>query len=71
MAVNKCSWEKAGQVNARYVEFEKVQSLPNIRKHRKCKTDKERGNVVKKFTNLKIESYVYHMFSPVKTISID
>ena len=27
--------------------------MPNIRKHRKCKTDKERDNVVKKFTNLK------------------
>ena len=35
MRVDKSDWQRAGKTNARYVEFQKVESLPNIRKNEK------------------------------------
>ena len=71
MKVDKSDWQRAGKTNARYVEFQKVESLPNIRKNEKHISLKQRDDIVKQFTNLKIERYGYHMYSPVKTINLD
>ena len=71
MNVDKSDWQRAGKTNARYVEFQKVESLPNIKKNEKHISSKQRDDIVKQFTNLKIERYGYHMYSPVKTINLD
>ena len=68
---HKSGWEQAAKTQARYVEFEKVKSLPEIKYRNRFRSSKERGMLVEKFTKLKIERYGQHMYSPIKSIKKD
>ncbi len=68
---HKSGWEQAAKTQARYVEFEKVKSLPEIKYRNRVHSSKERGMLVEKFTKLKIERYGQHMYSPIKSIKKD
>ena len=71
LKAHKSGWEQATKTQPRYVEFEKVRSLPEVKDRNRVHSSNERDKLVKKFTNLKIERYGCHMYSPIKSINQD